>query len=310
MPSTLPYDQARDAARQALQDSELGPAQRALSLAGVSDDDAFALISAVSEAPESVEPLRALAARLTSAHGAFDPGSLERVLLLRAMTVSLPRLPDMPLDPSVKRLFCDEVHVVITGHRGGFRYALHRGLFVALAKTATLRRFPAGQMHWEVSGIPRGWLARVRPPDMPRVFTHVAFRLGGLGPIFLPHLNANRRDRAALLERETNRSWYRMAASMKLQPRIRGLAASSWLHSPDTMAATPHMTAFSRTLIENGALVIRHHAADPDCGVFHRSPERRKLFDEGKFTPTHGLVIWPRQAMLAWADAHPELADG
>ena len=112
-----------------------------------------------------------------------------------------------------------------------------------------------------------------------------------------------------MLERETNRSWYRMAQSMKLQPQIRGLIASSWLHSPDTMRVSPHLAAFSRALLDNGALVIRHHAADPNCGVFYRSPERKKLYEEGQFVPTHGLVIWPRKEMLAWADAHPELAD-
>ena len=64
-----------------------------------------------------------------------------------------------------------------------------------------------------------------------------------------------------------------------------------------------------RALRDNGALLIRHHRADVDCGVFYRSPERKKLYDEGQFVPTHGLVIWPRKEMLAWADAHPELAD-
>ena len=163
-------------------------------------------------------------------------------------------------------------------------------------------------MTWEVSGIPRSWLPKVPPASLPRVAQYL-FKLGGLGPVFVPHLNATRKDRAALLERETNSSWYRMAQSMKRQPAIRGLVTSSWLHSPDTMRVSPHMTGFSRALLDNGALLIRHHIADLDCGVFYRSPERKKLYDDGQFVPTHGLVIWPRKEMLAWADAHPELAD-
>jgi hypothetical protein len=213
------------------------------------------------------------------------------------------------VDESVKRLFADEVRgVEFPSPAARTRFDLTKNIFVALAKIATLRRFPAGQMTWEVSGIPRSWLLQAPPRSLPRVVTYLA-RLGGFGPAFVPHLNAMRKDRAALVERETNRSWYRMAQSLRLQPHIRGLVASSWLHSPDTMRVSPHMTGFSRALLDNGALVIRHHRADLDCGVFYRSPERKKLYEDGQFTPTHGMVIWPRTEMLAWADAHPELAD-
>jgi hypothetical protein len=48
--------------------------------------------------------------------------------------------------------------------------------------------------------------------------------------------------------------------------------------------------------------------AEPDCGVFERSPERKKLYDEGLFQPMTGVMLWPRREMIAWADRHPELA--
>jgi hypothetical protein len=281
----------------------------ALAEARVDDERVYGLLSNVTENPASVEPLRALRASLRLPEGPKSAGAFERSILLRALRMSAARLATYPVDWSVKRLYDEEVRTVEAPTPAAMtRFDLSKNIFVALAKIATLRRFPAGQMTWEVSGIPRSWLPKVPPASLPRVAQYL-LKLGGLGPAFVPHLNATRKDRAALLERETNRSWYRMAQSMKLQPAIRGLVASSWLHSPDTMRVSPHMTGFSRALLDNGALLIRHHRADLDCGVFYRSPERKKLYDEGQFVPTHGLVIWPRKEMLAWADAHPELAD-
>ena len=282
---------------------------RALADAKIDDDAIVRAVSAVTENPATVEPLKAIQARLSSGDAPFTEGAFERVVLLRAMRVTLEKLAAYPVSDSVKRLYADEVRFIAAPAPSRIStFDLTKNVFVGLAKTATLRRFPAGQMTWEVSGIPRSWLPKVPFRSLPTVLKYIV-KLGGLAPTFVPHLSATRRDRTALLERETNRSWHRMAQSMRLQPQIRGLVASSWLHSPDTMQATPHMTGFSRAPLENGALVIRHYRADLECGVFYRSPERKKLYEEGRFIPTHGLVIWPREEMLAWADRHPELDD-
>ena len=281
----------------------------ALAAAGVDDERIYRALAAITESPSSLDALKALRATLTVDDEAAAGGAFERAVLLRAMRRSQAALRGYPVDDSVRRLYDEEVRTVESPSPAALsRFDLTKNIFVGLAKIATLRRFPAGQMTWEISGIPRSWLPQVPVRHWPRVLQYLV-KFGGLGPAFVPHLNATRKDRAALLERETNRSWYRMAQSMKRQPDIRGLVASSWLHSPDTMRVSPHMTAFSRALLDNGALLVRHHKADLDCGVFYRSPERRKLFDDGQFIPTHGLVIWPRAEMIAWADAHPELAD-
>jgi hypothetical protein len=281
----------------------------ALTAAGFDDRRIHELLSGVTENRATVAPLRSLRDSLRLSGDLAAGGRFERALLLRAFRRSLARMPQLPVAESVKRLYEQELRAVESPAPAAMsRFDLTKNVFVGLAKIATLRRFPAGQMTWEVSGIPRSWLPKVPPASLPRVIKYL-LKLGGLGPAFVPHLNATRKDRGALLETETNRSWYRMAQSMKRQPQIRGLVASSWLHSPDTMRVSPHMTGFSRTLLDHGALLIRHHRADLECGVFYRSPERKKLYDDGQFVPTHGLVIWPRAEMLSWADAHPELAD-
>jgi hypothetical protein len=251
--------------------------------------------------------LTALKADLAAGEPAYAAGSFERLLIMREQLKALPRLASLPVSDDVKRLFCEECQYVAAPPRGAVFDAV-RGSFVALCEVATLRRFPAGQLHWNVSGLPRSWLLKVRGRARLTLLAWVATRLRGFRPVFFPHLNAHRKSRWVLTEQESNRSYYRMAQSMMHQPDVKGLVASSWLHSPDTFAVSPHLSWMNQTFLDNGGLVVIMGPADPDCGVLSRSPERKKLYEAGLFKPTTGLILWPRRDMLAWAVRHPELA--
>jgi hypothetical protein len=235
-------------------------------------------------------------------------GSLERLLLLRAALDALPRIASLPVSDDVQRLFYEAFDYVAVPPRGA-AFDAARGRFIALCKLTSLRRFPAGQFHWEMSGVPRSWLLKARGRDRWTLLWWMATRFKGFGPVFFIHVNANRKNRHVLTEQEADRSYFRMARSIALQPEVKGLVASSWLNSPDTSSVSPHLEWMNRTFKDNGALVVTIGPADPDCGVLTRSPERKKGFEAGTFKPTVGLVIWPRDAMLAWAAAHPDFAN-
>jgi hypothetical protein len=181
--------------------------------------------------------------------------------------------------------------------------------FISMAKVVTLRRFPAGQLHVERSGIPRSWLARLGPRELARVLFFLGRHVGGLGPFFFHHLAWRRKNRFLILEREQNRSYSRIAQSLALHPEVRGLATESWLHSPETFRVSPHLAWLNRPFEEHGGIVIVLGAASESSGVFTGSAVRKRLYDEGQFHPTTALVIWPRAAMLRWAASHPEFAD-
>jgi hypothetical protein len=305
MPSLLSIE-IRDVARHALAGDDLRATASMLDALAIDEAGSFALLRGVTEARETLDPIERVCDRLQSPP---PPGALERVLLLRAWLANVPRIDDLPIVDAVKRLMAEEVRMVAARPATERRFDFRRNLFVSLSKLATLRRFPAGQLHWEVSGFPRSWLPKVHPRALPKLAYYLAIEMRGVAPTFVIHLNANRKDRAALLERESSRSFFRIAQSAALQPAIKGLVASSWLHSPDTMRVSPHLTALNRVFLENGAIVTTMGPADLESGVFTRSPERRRLYERGEFTPTTGLVVWPRRHMLVWAAAHPELAD-
>ena len=295
--------------RQALATPEMQRVAEIISANGHAPDAVRRIVGAVSEAPSSHAPL----ARLREAAGpdafADTARSFERFLLLTAALDTLPLLPRVPVSDDVKKLIYDEFRFYAS-HPGehAARFDIGSASFTAMCKTATLRRFPAGQFDWEVGGVRRSDIAAVSPMRLIQTATFAALRMRGLQPVFFSHLNWRRRNRS-LLETEANRSYYRMAQSMRLQPAIKGFAACSWFRSPGVHRVSPNLAWLSRVLLENGGYVVEAGPDSPEGGVLHRSRTRRALYDAGRFKPTKGLVMWPRDAMIAWAAAHPEFAE-
>src|SRR5437868_4492593 len=180
---------------------------------------------------------------------------IQRTLLLQTALFNLDRLETMPVIPSVISMFCNEFQFFACPFpREMHLFEWESYSFLALAKIALLERFPAGQFHWEVSGLPRSWLFRVPPAMLPRISYFIARQLQGFGPCFFPHM-ATRRTLPLLLEKECDRSWYRIARSIEHQPNIKGLVASSWLHSTDTFKVSPHLSFMNKPFLESGAIV-------------------------------------------------------
>jgi len=304
-----PSARARAVCRRALEESaDLRPLWRAWRAGDPVLAEARSRLPAVRADGSGVPQLLRVKRTLVEAGVPVDEGAFERFLIVSAAAESTGRVDTLPVDERVKHLTLQAFERYATGDVPE-PFDLSRSSFVAMGGIATLSRFPAGQLDWVVSGIPRSWVLRARWRGLPRLVASLAFELRGFGPAFFSHLNPNRRNQNMLLERESLRSYHRMARSMERQPWIRGLVTASWLHSPDTFAVSPHLKWLNTVFRDNGGHIVPLGPVDEKCGVLHRSPERQRAFDLGTFTPTEALVIWPRAAMLAWAHGHQELRD-
>jgi hypothetical protein len=309
VPDRAAWEETRAVCRRALEDS---PALRPLWRAWRSGDGALAearaLLPSVRPVGSAVPRLVHFKQALAQSGVPVGDGAFERFLIVSAAADAAGRIEALPVDGRVKELFLRNFEAYAAGATPE-PFDLARASFVAMARIATLSRFPAGQLDWVVSGIPRSWLIRADWRALPRLARSLLFELRGFGPAFFSHLNPNRRNQGVLLERESLRSYHRMARSMELQPEIRGFVTASWLHSPDTFAVSPHLAWLNEVFLRNGGAIVPLGRVDADCGVLHRSPERQQAYDAGTFVPTEALVIWPRRAMLAWARGHDELRD-
>jgi hypothetical protein len=298
-------DETREICASRMAEPDLTAVAEQLTRRGLDAASCARLACSIRSTPASQAPILELKAR-----AAVDGCSLERYLLLNAALRSLHDLAALPVPARVKELFCDEFQFLAgPGTQRLARLSAGHPRFAELCKTATLRRFPGGQFDWELGGISRSDLARMPPTSLLRAVWFAFTKLGGLAPVFFSHLNPRRKSRS-LSEQEANRSYYLMAKAIELQPRVKGFAACSWFRSPAVHRVSPHLTWVSDVFLRNGGLVVQGGRADPECGVFHRSVARKRLYEQGRFAPTVGLVLWPRAAMIEWARKHPEYDAG
>jgi len=256
-----------------------------------------------------LSPIIALLAKHPALAG-NDEIPLERFLLAETARAALDRIASLPVVDSVRQLLLDEICLYASPDVRR-RPMLHSDTesFRAACEVVRLRRFPAGQYHWDVSGFSRRHLRHVSIHDLPGFLLFLTRRMKGRGPAFFPHVNGFRRNPYVWLETESNRSLHRMAACLDLQPAIVGLVTRAWLHDPRLGETSPHLAWVNTVFLENGGLVVANGPAGTDAGFLANNAARQKSFEDGSYQPQYGIVLWPRTAMLEWAARHPEFSD-
>jgi hypothetical protein len=236
----------------------------------------------------------------------LEGDEVERLLLWYAARQALPLIPSLPVAPSVHgRLDQDlrQLHAMNVSMAAGSYH------FDRAAKMATLRRFPAGPMEWEISGVPSSYILKAAFPANLRLLAFVIFRLRGRRPCFFMHVAPTPRNRALSVPKEVLRAYYRMVRSMQLQPEVRALLAHAWFHDPAAVRDYPHLEVLNRPYVNDGGLITLLGPAPPSSGVLERNAQRSADYLAGKVQYKYGLAIWPRDAAIRWAHAHPELED-
>ena len=263
---------------------------------------AFQLLSQVTADPSSGEELSRLCASIPLNTG---QNAVERTLLVLASQHALTQVSGLPLSDRVKALFAEEFQFFANPPAAWVaRFRNDDVRYREMARIATLRRFPAGQFHWEISGFPRSWVIKARHPW--EVLAYVVGRMGGFSPLFELHVNDRRKNQGFLLEKEANISYYRAARCLEKQPAVKGLILGSWLFCESTAQVTPHLAWLRQVPQGAGALIVELDPASPNSGFLTGSEQRRKLYAQGVYRPKFACVLWPRKALIAWANQHPE----
>jgi len=270
---------------------------------GPSPADCVRLLSSVDETLASRQPIVAMRKEFGCEGDLF-----ERALLSIAIRENRPRIRELRVYEPVKRLLERELEIYTAPRRPPYP-SLEAGSypFVVAAKFATLRRFPAGALDWEISGFRRSWLFKVPWAELPATLSSVAFGLRGFKPAFFMHVPLRPRSRALILEREVRLAYYRIARSLALQPEMKGLLAEAWFHDPLALRDNPHLAPLNEPYTKHGGFITTVGPAPPDSGITEGNLQRKIQYQNGELPNRLGLAIWPRRAALHWARARPEL---
>jgi hypothetical protein len=280
----------------------LREASEALNRIGVNPAiEAWRLLQGVQPTGAGIEPV----ASLKKAAGS-EGDAVERLLLWHAARQAATRIPGVPVEDSVRTQLDQDLSQL---HASTPTLAAPSYEFARAAQFATLRRFPAGPMEWEVGGIPRSFLLKARLPGALRLWSFVTFRLGGWAPYFVMHVAPKPRQRGLTMPKLVMRGYYRMARSLQLQPAVRGLLGLAWFHDPAALRDYPHLQPLNEPYTEYGGLIVLLDLAPPSSGVLVGNAQRAANYQSGKLVYRIGLALWPRSAAVRWADEHPEYGD-
>jgi hypothetical protein len=96
-------------------------------------------------------------------------------------------------------------------------------------------------------------------------------------------------------------SYRRMAAFVRLRPDLAGATGASWLYDPQLSRVSPKLAFVRETAEEGGGHVIRLRTDPVQISyALARSPQRRQLYESGRYKPACYAMYWPRRALLDW----------
>ena len=285
---------------------ELASVAAALEKLGKTREDCIRAAQSITYTNPSQSEIAQWKSELLAAGCDLHSDWLERVVIYYAAQDSLPRIDDLRVHTAVKGLIRKE----FTSFASPAKQPVPIGTdaFTTAIYIATLRRFPAGPMDWVISGLPRSFFLKMPPADVPKALWFALTRFGGFKPAFYVHLAYPPRNRSLVIEKEVRRAYYRMARSLALQPEMKGILCSAWFHDPAALREAPHLAALNEPYLQNGGRILASVGeAKEDSGFLKFSPERRKLYEEGKLRVNLTLAMWPRAAAIRWAEQHHEL---
>ena len=302
---TLPerIEETRMLCRSALQSPALAPAEERIARAGLSTDKCARLLDRGAYLKRPASEFVAL-----QKSGPLPDFALERAILVRTALPALDAIAELPVDESVKHLFCREFAFYAKPPAWAMDYFdLSGRKFSFMGAAVSFQRFPAGQYHWTPAGVPRSWLAKIAPARLPSVGLFFLTKVRGFAPFFEPHLNSTTLRATCVNEREYFKSFYRMAAALELQSDVKGIFACSWLYSAETHRVSPHLAFFNQPYLESGGVAVDIGPAGPDGGFLEGDPHRAKLYESGEYKPTLTLVVCSRAQAISWKHAHSDV---
>lgn len=167
-----------------------------------------------------------------------------------------------------------------------------------------LKLLPCGSEYIDVySGIPRSIVFGDRLQQCMHCAGFFLRSGNGFRPWYESHWD--RRLVRSFTAEDYDQCYLRIAAMLKLNPRIRGMMGSSWWFDPALDAISPNLRFLRKVPLEHGAQLFRVGSSEiATRAAIHLSAERQRLYASGHYRPTYYLLAWARHDMLEWANRH------
>lgn len=127
------------------------------------------------------------------------------------------------------------------------------------------------------------------------------FLAGGPKPWFRAHIDS--RYLTEVNEQGWDNFFLRLAELLERRKDIRGYVGTTWLYDPQVPKISPRLSYWQKYPGNGGAFLLKHGTQSSDIKhALKTSETRRRLYKEGKYTPTCYSMVWPRKELIGWVE--------
>ena len=168
----------------------------------------------------------------------------------------------------------------------------------------TLTAVPAGPHIVQLNrSCPRSGLSQANPLTGMLRWWRIQWQLGR-GPIVRIHVQQPMIH--WFHEAGTRFSFLIVAEVLRHDARLRGWIGVNWYFDPVVARISPRLAYVRDIPMRAGAFGCRFaNGPSTVTDALTRSPTRRALYGAGQYRPQNYLIVWPRTALLRWADQQP-----
>lgn len=242
---------------------------------------------------------------IATVHGFPALVSYHKLALSSLIKESIDELPGMKLPDSVFQLYHDWYQRIVSDFSAqpDEFYNYRKDLFCKDLAVCSRTMIPIGFLI-EVSGIGRKFLGAGGIPQFFNGLFYAIFKMHGLKPFYSVHLDM-RYLRKYFSQRGWAKCYYNIAKLLRLNPEIKGLIGGSWFYDPQLDEVSPNLSHLRTVPEAYGGKVYRIGTSEQDIRLAAaNSPQRTKLIMDGKYKPTHYVIIWPRKGIIEWAEEY------
>jgi hypothetical protein len=236
-----------------------------------------------------------------SSFGAIGLATFQHVTMLTLIEQFEDRAREFRYTPAIRRRFEISFTRIIDAieNRTGSAYQEVDDLLLKDLAICRQWLFPTGaQIVEKCSAFDRSLMLR-RGPKQFLTVVRTILACGGNRPFYQIHTHLNE------LEEFNPEGWdacyLRIAEMLRLNPEIKGMWGGSWFYDPALESVSPNLVYLRSRPEQNGAIVV-YSNIDIDGGALSRSNTRRDLYNQKRYMPTAYALIWPRDALLEWAE--------
>jgi hypothetical protein len=104
-----------------------------------------------------------------------------------------------------------------------------------------------------------------------------------------------------------NRAWATAAAICKRRPELAGMIGSSWFYDPPLTEISPRLAHLRLNPLNGGAWMVHQGPGEIHTErAATASPTRKAMIDSGEYVARAWMMVWPRKALIRWADGRDQ----